>query len=134
MRGISLDISKGGIGALVHTQLIVAETVEIDMRLVGSPSMAVAVVRHSSKVVSGFEFLDLKREEMTHIDRLGETQRTGFLGAIKSAPPFWFAPEESERNFLELISANPAPPAFTLRSTTMRSTLHSHPLPAYCFD
>jgi hypothetical protein len=109
MRGISLDISKGGIGALVHTKLVVDETVEIDMRLVGSPSIAVAVVRHSSRVVCGFEFLGLNNHEMSHIDRLGETQRSGFLGKMKSAPYPDAASEQVWRDFLSLISGNPAP-------------------------
>jgi hypothetical protein len=114
MRGISLDISKGGLGALVHTRLMLDETIEIDMRLVGSPSLAVAVVRHSSMVVSGFEFIGLNSDELTHIDRLNEIQRTGFLGTMKSAA---FLEFERERN-------SSPPPVLPIVKTWRSNSIH----------
>jgi c-di-GMP-binding flagellar brake protein YcgR len=82
LRGISLDISKGGLGALVHNKLAVDETVEIDMRLAGGTTLAVAVVRHSSKVACGFEFTGLKSEELKRIESLEERNGPGFLSRV----------------------------------------------------
>jgi len=61
--GISLDISEGGIGALVQGSLRVGETVAIDLPLLEYALSAVAIVRHTSDVSSGFEFVGLKPEE-----------------------------------------------------------------------
>jgi c-di-GMP-binding flagellar brake protein YcgR len=58
-RGITLDISEGGMGALVQNNLMVGEAVEIDLQLPGSSFSAVAIVRHASSARSGFEFLGL---------------------------------------------------------------------------
>lgn len=66
-RGITLDISEGGIGALVQGDLIVGETVEIDLPLPGSALSLVAIVRHTANARSGFEFLGLKPEERVQI-------------------------------------------------------------------
>lgn len=66
-RGITLDISEGGLGALVQGELLVGETVEIDFRLRNQALATVAIVRHSSSVRSGFEFLGLTTEERLQI-------------------------------------------------------------------
>lgn len=66
-RGISLDLSEGGIGALVQGDLILGETVEIDLPLPRSVLSLVAIVRHTSNTSSGFEFLGLKQEERLQI-------------------------------------------------------------------
>ena len=66
-RGISLDISEGGIGALVQSDLIVGETVEIDLPLTRGVLSLVAIVRHTSNTRSGFEFLGLKQDERLQI-------------------------------------------------------------------
>jgi len=66
-RGISLDISEGGLGALVQGALRVGETVEIDLPLPGHVLNAVAIVRHTSTMRSGFEFLGLTPEERAEI-------------------------------------------------------------------
>jgi hypothetical protein len=57
-RGISLDIGKGALGAIVQGDLCVGETVEIDFCLRERPLSTVTIVRHSSRLRSGFEFLD----------------------------------------------------------------------------
>jgi hypothetical protein len=62
-RGITLDISEGGLGALVQGDLRPGETVELDLSLPEQALSAVAIVRHSSQVRSGFEFLGLTAEE-----------------------------------------------------------------------
>jgi|SRR5579859_4699918 len=65
--GMSLDLSQGGIGALVQGTLHVGETVSIDLPLPGCALCAVAIVRHSSAVSSGFEFVGLTPEERLQI-------------------------------------------------------------------
>jgi c-di-GMP-binding flagellar brake protein YcgR len=66
-RGIALDISEGGMGALVQNNLMVGEAVEIDLQLPRSSLSAVAIVRHASTGRSGFEFLGLTPEERQQI-------------------------------------------------------------------
>lgn len=65
--GISLDISEGGIGALVQGSLCVGETVSIDLPLPDRMLRTVAIVRHTSSVSSGFEFVGLTMEERLQI-------------------------------------------------------------------
>ena len=66
-RGITLDISEGGLGALVQGDLLVGETVAIDFRLREQALSTVAIVRHTSSVQSGFEFLGLTAAERLQI-------------------------------------------------------------------
>jgi hypothetical protein len=61
--GITLDISEAGLGALVQGDLRLGETVEVDLPLPGRILNAVAIVRHTSSMRSGFEFLGLTPEE-----------------------------------------------------------------------
>ncbi len=65
--GISLDISEGGLGALVQGSLSIGETVGIDLPLLGSTLRTVAIVRYSSSLGSGFEFVGLTPEERLQI-------------------------------------------------------------------
>jgi PilZ domain-containing protein len=65
--GISLDISSGGLGAIVHGDLRVGEMVEIDVRIPGHSFSAVAVVRYTSDMRSGFEFVGMTQEERQQI-------------------------------------------------------------------
>ena len=65
--GISLDIGEGGLGALVQGSLSVGETVTIDLPLAGSMLRTVAIVRYSSDLGSGFEFVGITREERARI-------------------------------------------------------------------
>ena len=67
--GITLDISEAGLGALVQGDLRVGETVEIDLRLSERTLSAVAIVRHTSSVRAGFEFLGLTTEERQQISQ-----------------------------------------------------------------
>jgi len=69
-RGISLDISEGGMGAVVQGDLMVGEAVEIDLPLPGSGLSLVAIVRYNSNIGSGFEFLGLKQEERLQISSM----------------------------------------------------------------
>jgi len=62
-RGVSLDISEGGLGALVEGSLQAGNTVAIDVKLPEFDLKTVAIVRYSTSVRSGFEFLGLTMEE-----------------------------------------------------------------------
>jgi c-di-GMP-binding flagellar brake protein YcgR len=66
-RGICLDVSEGGMGALVQSDMMVGEAVEIDLQLPHYSLCAVAIVRHASSTRSGFEFLGLTPEERRQI-------------------------------------------------------------------
>lgn len=66
-RGITLDISEGGVGALVQGDLRLGETVELDLQLPEKFLSAVAIVRHTSSIRSGFEFLGMNLEERQQI-------------------------------------------------------------------
>ncbi|MGB9074980.1 MAG: PilZ domain-containing protein [Terriglobales bacterium] len=67
LRGISLDIGEGGLGAIVQGDLRVGEMVEVDVHIPKGPLSAVAIVRHTSNVQSGLEFLGLTAEERQQI-------------------------------------------------------------------
>lgn len=69
-RGVSLDISEGGLGALVEATLEVGDTVAIELRLPDYDLHAVGIVRHTSSTRSGFEFLGLTPEERQRIASL----------------------------------------------------------------
>lgn len=70
LHAISLDISEGGIGALVQGNLHVGETVQVDLPLADQTIRVVAVVRHTSVLRSGFEFLQLSDGERRRITKL----------------------------------------------------------------
>jgi hypothetical protein len=65
--GISLDVSESGIGALLQSTLSVGDTVGIELELPDRPLNTVAIVRHSSSVRSGFEFVGLTAEERARL-------------------------------------------------------------------
>jgi PilZ domain-containing protein len=68
--GISLDISESGIGALVEGRLEVGQTVGIDVPLPDAVLAAVAIVRYTSDVRSGLEFVGLTSEERSRLANL----------------------------------------------------------------
>ena len=68
--GISLDLGEGGLGAIVQGEVYVGETVAIDFQMSGRPVTTVAIVRHTSQVSSGFEFLGLSSEERSQITNI----------------------------------------------------------------
>jgi c-di-GMP-binding flagellar brake protein YcgR len=78
-RGISLDISEGGLGALVEGRLHVGETVTIDLLLPQQhPLHTVAIIRHTSSIRSGFEFLGLTTEERRQVaNEVGGVESSG---------------------------------------------------------
>jgi hypothetical protein len=65
--GISLDLGEGGLGAIVQGEVRVGDTVAIDLPLSEQLLRAVAIVRHTSSVRSGFEFVGLTPEERLQI-------------------------------------------------------------------
>ncbi len=69
-RALTLDISENGVGALVEGSLQVGEAVGIEVPLPDWLLSAVAIVRYTSNVRSGFEFVGLKPEERQHIASL----------------------------------------------------------------
>jgi hypothetical protein len=69
-RGISLDLGEGGLGAIVHDTVHVGDTVAIDLQIGKQVLTAVAVVRHTSSVRSGFEFVGLTPEERLQITNI----------------------------------------------------------------
>jgi hypothetical protein len=66
-RGISLDLGEGGLGAIVQGGVHVGDTVAIDLRLSEQLLTTVAIVRHTSSVRSGFEFVGLTPAERLQI-------------------------------------------------------------------
>jgi hypothetical protein len=66
-RGISLDLGVGGLGAIVQGDVVVGDTVAIDLHLREQLLITVAIVRHTSGVRSGFEFVGLTPEERLRI-------------------------------------------------------------------
>jgi len=70
LHGITLDLSEGGMGALVQGNLELGEAVEIDLHFEGQDFNAVAIVRHTSSVRSGFEFLGMTTEERSQITQI----------------------------------------------------------------
>jgi len=66
-RGISLDLGVGGLGAIVQGDVVVGDTVAIDLQLRQQWLTTVAIVRHTSGVSSGFEFVGLTPEERLRI-------------------------------------------------------------------
>lgn len=70
LRGITLDLSEGGMGALVQGNLERGEAVEIDLHFEGQEFNAAAIVRYTGSVRSGFEFLGMTGEERAKITRI----------------------------------------------------------------
>jgi PilZ domain-containing protein len=65
--GITLDISEGGLGAIVRGGLRAGELVEIDVSIAGCALTAVAIVRYTTDARCGFEFVGLTPEERQQI-------------------------------------------------------------------
>jgi len=65
--GISLDISEGGLGAIVEGNLRIGEPVEIDLALGKRKWSARAVVKYASKARCGFEFQGLNDDARRQI-------------------------------------------------------------------
>src|SRR5438045_5524294 len=55
--GLSIDISRGGVGVVVCGPPEVEETILINVQLLEAAFEVLAIVRHSNNTRSGFEFL-----------------------------------------------------------------------------
>jgi len=82
-RGVSLDISEGGIGALVEGELNVGDAVDMEFCLPSGGLSVVAILRHTSSLRSGFEFLGLNPDERLRIAALFENH-PGNLSAFNA--------------------------------------------------
>jgi c-di-GMP-binding flagellar brake protein YcgR len=70
LHAISLDLSEGGLGALVQGNLKVGEAVQVDLPLANQTIRIVAVVRYTSALRSGFEFLRISDGDRKQITRV----------------------------------------------------------------
>lgn len=68
-RGITVDISLGGLSAVLCGPPRVGERVSLRMKLMNSTFEAPAIVRHSSSARTGFEFLSLPSDSQRRIER-----------------------------------------------------------------
>jgi hypothetical protein len=66
IRGVSLDLGEGGLGALVEG-VLVGDTVALDFLMSERSFKMVAIVRHASSARCGFEFVGLTVEERKQI-------------------------------------------------------------------
>ncbi len=66
-RGMTLDISEGGMAAIVPDTLSVGEIVEIDLTLPVGLINTLATVKYNSANRSGFEFVGLSSQERQQI-------------------------------------------------------------------
>lgn len=67
VHGISLDISQGGLGAMVEGHLRIGEAVQIDFALEKRKLTTVGIVRHASNDRCGFQFLGLNEDDRREI-------------------------------------------------------------------
>jgi hypothetical protein len=65
--GISVDLSEGGLGAILTDDLRVGEIVKVDLPLPSGSVIMAAIVRHSNHRRAGLEFLGLTLEERQRI-------------------------------------------------------------------
>jgi c-di-GMP-binding flagellar brake protein YcgR len=66
-RGMTLDISAGGMAAIMPGNFSVGETVEIDLALPAGLLNTVARVKYKAESRCGFEFLGLSSQEQEQI-------------------------------------------------------------------
>jgi PilZ domain len=67
-RGLTLEISVGGLSAILCGPPLVGEGVSVRVQLFDSAFEAPAIVRHSRTGCTGFEFLDLPPEFLRSIE------------------------------------------------------------------
>ncbi len=66
-RGMTLDISEGGMGAMLQSDAPVGETVHIQVPIREREIRTSAIVRHSGSGRSGFQFLGLSEDDRNSI-------------------------------------------------------------------
>jgi c-di-GMP-binding flagellar brake protein YcgR len=83
--GMSLEISEGGMSAIVEGDLRIGEITDVDVPLPVGPLSALAIVRHKTAGRFGFEFLGLspaERQQLSDTTRLLLPQRGTLMGAF----------------------------------------------------
>ncbi len=70
VHGMSLDISEGGVGALVQGRLRVGEAVQIDLSIGTHALTTMAIVKHVSDARAGLQFLRLTASQIQEIAQL----------------------------------------------------------------
>ena len=65
--GLTLEISEGGMSAVVEGDLRIGEIANVDLPLTAGALSAFAIVRHRTAGRFGFEFLGLRPEERQQI-------------------------------------------------------------------
>jgi c-di-GMP-binding flagellar brake protein YcgR len=68
-RGITVDISLGGLSAVLCGPPPVGERVSVRLKLMNTAFETPAIVRHSSPARTGLEFLSLSAESRRRIER-----------------------------------------------------------------
>lgn len=66
--GISLEISEGGMSAVVEGDLRIGEIADLDLPLPAGDLKALAIVRHKTAGHFGFEFLGLNSTERRQLN------------------------------------------------------------------
>jgi hypothetical protein len=66
-RGMTVDISEGGMAAIMPDSLRVGEIVEVDLRLPVGLLNTLATVKYNAENRSGFEFVGLSAQERQQI-------------------------------------------------------------------
>ncbi len=92
--GRSLNVSEGGLAAVVAGELRPGDSVGIEMRLphANLPLMAKAVVRHHAHLQCGLEFIGLSQEQQALIRQWNQGESEVRLEAAKAVPDVRIAP------------------------------------------
>jgi TonB family protein len=92
--GRSLNVSEGGLAAVVAGELRPGDSVGIEMRLphANLPLMAKAVVRHQAQLQCGVEFVGLSQEQQALIRQWNQGESEVRLEAAKAAKDVRIAP------------------------------------------
>ena len=69
VHGLSLDLSRGGVSAVLCGPPAVGETVRLSLQFSGDSLVTLAIVRHSNSTRSGLEFVDLTPAHREQLER-----------------------------------------------------------------
>jgi c-di-GMP-binding flagellar brake protein YcgR len=84
-RGMSLEISEGGMSAVLEGELRVGEIAAVELPLPAGSLSALAIVRHKGAGHFGFEFLGLtanEREQLKQSAKSLQSQRGTLLNSL----------------------------------------------------
>jgi len=83
--GMTLEISEGGMSAIVQGDLRIGEIADVNIPLPAGPLSALAIVRHKTAGHFGFEFLGLspaERQQLSASTKLLLPHRGTLMGAF----------------------------------------------------